>query len=211
MHDSSTLSVSVLVCLLCLVGCIGGNQPSAIEVPDVDPESAAASAIELYDADGDAALAGAELDKVPAIRDSLKAYDANGDSRVSEDEIAKHLSGIFGYGVSMMQASAVVRLDGRPLPGAKVRMEPEPFLGEGVKPAEGTTGQTGSSRVVIPDELLPEDQRGLNAMHVGLYKVRITHPDREIPAKYNSETTLGFELSAANYAAADPTFNLSSR
>ena len=199
-----------LFCILLIAGCVGGG-PAVVEVPDVDPEEAAAEALDIYDKDGDGALAGAELEQVPAIQSSLNQYDKDGDQRVSQAELAQRIDAFYTAGLGLSPVDAVVKLDRVPLDGATVRLEPEPFLGDAVKPAEGVTDRAGMARIAVPDELLPEEQRGLNAMQVGIYKVRITHPSRKIPAKYNEQTTLGFELDPKNVSATTPTFDLTSR
>jgi hypothetical protein len=35
-------------------------------------------------------------------------------------------------------------------------------------------------------------------VHYGTFKVRITHPSIQIPAKYNTETELGYETEVGN-------------
>jgi hypothetical protein len=40
---------------------------------------------------------------------------------------------------------------------------------------------------------LPENVRTMKLLQYGTYKVRITHPKIQLPAKYNTETTLGYE------------------
>ena len=47
-------------------------------------------------------------------------------------------------------------------------------------------------------------------MRVGIYRVEITHPTKKIPAKYNTETELGFEFHQTNHVQ-PPTFNLVSK
>ena len=60
----------------------------------------------------------------------------------------------------------------------------------------------------IAEEDLPESQKGMVGIHNGTYRVEITHPEVSIPAKYNTETTLGFEPAGASIRA---TFELSSK
>jgi hypothetical protein len=45
----------------------------------------------------------------------------------------------------------------------------------------------------VPPEFVPEHLHRLKLVHYGTFKVRITHPSIEIPAKYNTETELGYE------------------
>jgi hypothetical protein len=51
---------------------------------------------------------------------------------------------------------------------------------------------------------MEDEHRPKNAPHVtglirpGLYRVEITHPSIPVPARYNTETTLGAEVSEAS-------------
>ena len=89
-------------------------------------------------------------------------------------------------------------MDGRPLSGATVKLIPEKYLGDEIKAAVGVTNDGGSATMRIPDEDLPEAQRGIVGVHYGTYKVEITHPTMKIPAKYNTQTTLGYETERGN-------------
>ena len=82
--------------------------------------------------------------------------------------------------------------------GARVEFEPEAFYDGALLAAEGTTGRRGMTQVAIPDEQLPEDQRRIRGLHYGTYRVRITHPDKQIPPRYNSQTELGYETIVGN-------------
>lgn len=77
--------------------------------------------------------------------------------------------------------------------GAEVVFEPEAFLGDLVEVGTGTTDLEGTAEMVAED-IVKEDPT-LRGIRASLYKVRITHPDVDLPAKYNTETTLFFENS----------------
>ncbi len=54
----------------------------------------------------------------------------------------------------------------------------------------------------------------LMGVQPGLYRVKVTHPDKDIPAKYNEETTLGLDLApeVSGYSSVDRfKFKLKSR
>ena len=85
---------------------------------------------------------------------------------------------------------------GQPLEGATVTFVPEKFLGANIQPASGVTNASGTAMLSI--ELSePTDPPGVAP---GLYRVEITKEGANIPAKYNSQTIYGQEvsLSAAN-------------
>ena len=46
--------------------------------------------------------------------------------------------------------------------------------------------------------ICPPPRKGLIGIHYGTYKIVITHPSVQIPAKYNSQTTLGYETQRGN-------------
>jgi hypothetical protein len=177
--------------LLVIGGCSRG--PARIPAPDVDPESAADMALELYDRNGDAKLDKAELAACPGIRDMLSLYDQDGGGSVDRNEIVERLTGLLKSRIGLTQLRARVTYRGKPLSGAKVVFEPEPYLGEEVEAAEGTTDAHGSAQMSIAPEQLPEHVHNMRLVHCGTFKVRITHPQIQLPPRYNTETTLGYE------------------
>jgi hypothetical protein len=120
-------------------------------------------------------------------------YDQDGNGQVDEHEIARRLGELLKNRVGLTQLRSRVTYRGRPLSDATVSFEPEPYLGDEVQAAQGTTGAHGSAQMSIAEETLPENVRYMKLIHYGTYKVRITHPEIKLPTKYNSETTLGYE------------------
>ena len=182
-------------CLSALValGCPSG--PSRVHPPGIDADAAGLAAIKQYDSNGDEALSGDELLKIPGIKDeALPKYDKDGDGSVTAAEITERIiewqESRVGLGQSFLCS---VLLDGAPIEGAVVKFVPEDFLGTEVKAAVGTSNSRGVVHVGIPQEDLPEDLKGINGMQLGLFKVEITHPDHNIAAIYNTQTTLGEE------------------
>jgi hypothetical protein len=192
--------------LLALGGC--GRGPARVPAPDVDPEAAADKAIELYDSDTDESLSEEELSRCPGILAMLSLYDQDGNRQVERAEIAKRLGELLKNRVGLTQLRSRVTFRGRPLPDATILFEPEPYLGDEVQAAQGTTNSHGSAQMGIAGENLPENVRNMKLVHYGTYKVRITHPKIKLPAKYNSETTLGYETKIGDPFA---TFSLTDR
>ena len=174
----------------CWLGCNG--RPARVSPPPLDPQQAGQQAIDLYDADGSGALSQDECSKCPAIASLVKKYDSNGDGQITADEITAQLKAWTETTVGLTGASFTLRLNGRPLEGATVELVPEPFLRSAIKPASGTSSQNGRVSPSLAAEELPEGIQG--AMHYGLYKIKVTHPQLEIPPQYNTETTLGIEV-----------------
>jgi hypothetical protein len=194
--DRSVIArLAPLALLLLLLGCGG---PERFEPPDVDPADAAAEAIRLYDRNQDAALSADELQQCPGILARLPLYDQDNNGSVDQPEIEARLEKLFQHGVGGTQLGCYVSFQGRPLADARVTLEPEPYLGNEVQAASGTTNGSGATQLGIPPECLPSHLERLNAVHYGTFKVRVTHPTIEIPAKYNSQTQLGYETEIGN-------------
>jgi hypothetical protein len=185
-----------LLNLLLLFGC--SRTPDRFEAPDVDIASAAVKAIEQYDVDGNKSLSTDELAKCPGILSKITLYDQNANKAIEQEEIAARLADLLKYGTGGTALTARVSLNGKPLRGAAVVLEPEPYLGAEVQTAEGTTNGAGSAALGIPPEYVPEHLRRKKMVHIGTFKVRITHPNVPIPAKYNIETQLGYETEPGN-------------
>jgi len=182
------LSVSLLV----LSGCFFGG-PSRVQAPSINT-FAASSAMSKYDTDGDGKIAGPELDKAPALKGSLKKLDTNGDGAVSVDEISARIGEWQKSRVGLMSMACVVTMDGRPLEGATVTLVPEEFLGSSFKQASGTTAPGGLAILSITPDPSDPTATGVAA---GFYTVKISKMSggqETVPAKYNTETTLGCEV-----------------
>ena len=172
-------------------GCSGG--PQVVKPPKINVSSAAQQAIELYDTNHDGKLSQEELAKCPAILISLDGYDTNHDKFVDQQEIQDHLAYLLRNGTGATQLACNVSYQGNPLAGAKVVFEPEPYLGNDIQTAQGVTNKAGAAELGMPPEKAPAALKNMKLIQYGTYKVRITHPTINLPAKYNTETTLGYE------------------
>jgi hypothetical protein len=178
-----------MAAVVALAGCSG--RPGRVRPPDVDADDAAAAAMQQLDKDGNGQLSDAELKAAPGLAAAKDHYDSDHSGALSPEEIA---AGIRRWSEGQVGAAAVaymVQLDGRPLPGAQVKAVPEPFLGDALKPATGIDGY-----LAVAPEDRPANAPKLPLIMPGLYRIEITHPAASIPAKYNSQTTLGLEVSA---------------
>ena len=188
------LVVCVVIAAAAVVGCSRG--PAAIEVPPIDSDAAAEGALSKYDKNSDGLLAADELTQCPALVDALKnRIDKNNDQRLSKEELAERFAMWANGGVGVSYLACRVTAGGRPLAGAQVKLVPESFFGDVIKPAEGTTGRSGTALLAIDKSNLPSDLQNLRGVQQGLYRVEITHQSMNIPAKYNTDTTLGIEVS----------------
>jgi hypothetical protein len=129
---------------------------------------------------------------------------------LSQKEIAEEVDWMYQRNSGLTSLNCSVTLDGGPLAGATVKFIPEKFLGDEIKTAEGVTNGAGVAALSIPIEELPKELRRTAALRVGIYRVEITHPTKKLPAKYNTESELGFDFHAGDHVQS-PTFNLVSR
>lgn len=189
-------SYFALVLIVAAGGC--SRSLERFKAPKVDAASSASAAVELYDADGDGKLSKQELAKCPGILGKLAAYDKNGDGSVDQAEIKDQLAQLLKHGTGGTQLTCLVTYKRKPLIGAEVVLEPEPYLGNDIQAARGTTNGSGSAQLTIPPEHLPSHLQRMKAVHYGTFKVRITHPSTSIPEKYNTATELGYETEIGN-------------
>lgn len=176
-----------------ICGCDRG--PERIPAPPWDPPAAAAKALEIYDADKDGKIAGAELDKVPSFRDSMETLDKNSDKGLDAEEITQRFQEFVDSRLGLSRQSCRVTLRKSPLRGAEIVFEPEPFIAEYVtKPARGVTQADGATNLLTDGETL--------GMKPGFYKVKIYQKDpsgkERIKPQYNEDTVLGIEVSPQN-------------
>jgi hypothetical protein len=171
--------------------------PSPVKQPAIDATGAGKLAMEMYDKNGDGKVAGDELENAPGLKAALPRLDTNGDGGVSAEEVTARVNAWKEMRTGMTYVQCRVTLNGQPLSGAEVTFEPEPFLGDEIKPAVGTTTMQGDATPVIRPEDRP-DPKLPGGVHLGLYKVRISKLEngkQVIPARYNSETIIGQEVS----------------
>jgi len=171
--------------------------PRPVKQPSISPSRAGSQAMEMYDTNGDGIVSGDELEKAPALKAALPRLDTNGDKGVSADEVAARVNAWKAMRTGMTSVRCSVTLNGQPLAGAKVTLEPARFLGDDIKPATGTTNEYGDASPTIAKEDRP-DPKLPGGAHFGLYKVRISkavNGKETIPAIYNTETILGQEIS----------------
>lgn len=190
-----------LLILLCCgaVGCTGQKSANG----PVDPATAAQEAIAAYDADGDGQISKSEAKKTAL--DPENGWDANGDGSIDASEIESRLATYEAMKPGLqMNTLCTIRHKRRPLEGAEVVYEPETFLGDSVPSARGITNGEGVADMVSEGITDPMFQ----GVYTGLYKVRVSHPDKKIGKAYNEETELFIELSPMDMQTENPTFDV---
>jgi hypothetical protein len=173
------------------------NAPPRVLAPSYNPKENAALAMELFDADKDGKISGAELDKAPGVKAALDVMNTDSEKGVTKQDIAKRIQSWMDSKVGRMTIACTVLRNGQPLSGATVKFVPEKFLDK-IMPevAVGITSESGMAMISLPTSRGPDgDPPGI---HLGMYRVEITKEGEDIPAKYNSETVLGQEASIDN-------------
>lgn len=176
---------SALLALLAAgCGSGGGDKP-----PPYDPAAIAAAAVKQLDANGNGVIDPDELDACPGLKAIVGEIDANADKKLSADELqarfARYGDGAAGGG--RVAVGVNVTVDGAPAKDVTVRFEPEAFMGPGLKPAAGTTDGTGFAN-------LKADGAADFGIPAGVYRIVATRAGKDLPAKYNTKTTLGREV-----------------
>lgn len=200
------------LCWLCLAAVVGcSNSPPAIDPPDIEPASIAAAAISQYDANGDQIIDESELANAPSLSFSADRIDVNADGQMTSEEIEQFVETHWvESGSGLIRLKCRVMMNGQPVDGATVVFEPEQFMGGAIVPASGVT-QGGTARIDVADEDRPDSNA--HGAQNGLYLVRISYKQggqELIPAKYNTETTLGCEVAKrASYLPGPVVFALS--
>jgi hypothetical protein len=202
--------LSIAVMVGCTAGC--GDRPAQTATAGVNAEEAAKAALGLLDRDVDGTLSEEELKASPPLVDALPAYDTNKDGSLAQAELISGIERWTERGVGATVLPFSVKLDGRPLKGAQVRIVPAPFLGDAIKPATGVSDQSGSGSLDIAPENRPTNfPTSVPVVQSGLYLVEITHPTISIPEAYNKASTLGLEAAVAGQNPGGVVWELSSK
>ena len=197
MSQCSKPTVLVLAALLLAAATSCNRGPATVKQPSINASSAGKLAIEQYDTNGDGVISGDELEKAPALKAALKNLDMNNDGAVSADEVAARVNAWKSMQTGLAACRMLVSLDGQPLVDADVTLEPEAFLGDDIKKAAAKSDQYGAAEPIMAPEDNPYAKIA-TGIQLGLYKVRVSkkvNGKETIPARYNSETMLGQEVS----------------
>jgi hypothetical protein len=191
---------------LAALGCADGR--GGLTTPEVDAAAAAASAIEQFDANGDAALDGEELAICPPLSKAVASFDADKDGRLTESEIANGIVALAGPDSAYVSANCTVTFEGRPLSGATIKLRPPDFIGDSLPTAEAVADDSGHASPSIPSDQLPPQLLDTPLMYPGLYHVEITHPERQLASRYNTETALGVVINPGSREGSSARFDL---
>lgn len=156
--------------------------------------SAGADCVKKYDKNGDGGLDDTELKSVDGLARAKSRFDANSDGKITADEIDARIAKWVESKIGLTQFSVGFTYGNKPLDGATIKLVPEDWLGTEVKPGTGTTDATGRANIVMAQEDLRADEKGLPGMRLGVYRVEVTHPSIQLPAKFNTQSEIGVEV-----------------
>jgi hypothetical protein len=153
--------------------------------------------MELYDTNHDGVIKGEELKQTPGLMASLKVMDTDKTQGVTRDQIAARLKKWQDSMIERLTICCGIYRNGVPLRGANVKFVPEKFLEADIKMiGEGKTNESGLAMITLP---VTRGSDGYGpGMMPGMYRVEITKEGEDIPAKYNTATEIGQELSVDN-------------
>ena len=180
----------VVMVLVTLTGGCQCSKPKRIHGPKINPH-AGADALAMFDQDRDGALSGKELDRCPGLKAALPRLDPDKTGAVTAEMIDARIKAWRAQVVGRGVVRCFVSRNGQPLPGAEVKFVPEKFLGDDIQTAAGVTDARGLALVHAPPE--KGERPGVTP---GFYRVEITKPGLAVPARYNTNTTLGAEISS---------------
>ena len=189
-------TASFVVIMVLAFGCSG--RPSRLKAPKFDADGAAKAALSLYDTSGDGQLDQDELKACPALGNAIQEIDTNGDESLDQAEIEQRIAFIAGTRTARTALACRVIRGRRPIVGATVRFVPEEFMGDILSEASGQTNESGRATIHIQDQM--------GGVTPGFYKVEISRKSssgkESIDKKYNTETTLGQEVTDGSIALA---------
>jgi hypothetical protein len=187
----------------CIILCIGIYNFMSGDLGLTHPPSpfnasiASTRAMELYDTNKDGKISGAELDQAPSLKAALIILGTDKDRGITSKQIADRIQKWVDSKIGRMFLSCTITHNGKLLEGAVVKFIPEQFLADNLtENAIGTTDQSGVALVSLPT--LPGPDEPPPGIPPGLYRVEITKDGEDIPAKYNTATELGQEISIDN-------------
>ena len=191
-------------------GCSSSKQASSDSIW-LDAGQAGEVAVERLDANGDQFIDQAEWAKLPTLTDAFAQFDSDGDGKVAASDITGRLLRLSMSGQPLVEAECRVQLEGRPLPGASVRLKPMFVRVASSWAGEGVTDAQGIATISLPENFVPAELQGAKGIPPGVYFVEITHPEQQIPAKYNTASELGFVVDPSTRSGVSTVFDLKSK
>jgi hypothetical protein len=169
-------------------GC--GERPGRNSLSAIDAAAAGRRAVAMYDTDKNGKISPDEMEKCPGLKAAHSVIDPAGQG-VSAQTITAEIKIWQKNNVTRVPVSCTVLRNGKPLEGADVKLVPESFLGPDLMTAGGTTDGSGVANLSVAIGPGLSEAPGVPP---GFYRVEVTKPGVDIPAKYNGKTVLGVQV-----------------
>lgn len=175
-------------------GCSRG--PERMEAQSFDISAVVADAMTKIDTNNDSILDQDEMTTAPSLLKALVDIDKDGDGKISKEELSARIQFWRASRVAIMPANCqVTGPNGKPLVGATVTFQPEPFLSDVIYEATGVTGASGVASMSVKQEYSVSPR--VRGVYCGLYRVQVSlmrDGKETIDNSYNTQTTLGTEV-----------------
>lgn len=168
-----------------VLGC--GNRPPRVDAPDWSPHEMAQAAVAQLDSSGDGQIDRQEAVEAPGLLDAFELLDADHSGGLSNSEIEARFELYEKLKTAFVKTTLQIKLNRRPLPGTFVKLVPEEFQGDSLRPATGVTNEIGQVSPRAEGQDLP-------AMQPGFYRVEL-YKDEAATQSIPVKTQLGVESS----------------
>jgi hypothetical protein len=190
MSRSMWIGYGLVLSSLLVLGEGCADRPPRTKQPMIDAVAAGKKAVETYDTDKNGTISPEEMKKSPGLEAARDVLDPAGQG-VKAPTITARIKIWQKNNVTRVPVTCTVLRNGKPLEGAEVKLVPESFLGPRLLTATGTTGRDGVTNLSVGVGPGLSEAPGVPP---GFYRVEVTKPGLDLPAKYNSETALGVEV-----------------
>jgi hypothetical protein len=185
---SARHNLPLLLLLTCFLGFgCKSKKSDQTAVHEQTPEQTVEKIMASYDANNDSSLDATELEKCPSLKTLLKSMNKGPKGKIAKEELLQKISDMQASQVKMPVVPCNVTLQGVPLADATVTFTLEAFHGSSVE-ATGKTRADGLAEV-----------KGGEGVLSGFYRVSVSKMVdgvETIPAKFNSASTIGIEVSS---------------
>lgn len=160
-------------------------------VHEQTPDQTVEKIMVSYDTNRDGSLDASELNSCPSLKTLLKSMNKGANGKISREELQQRIQDMHVATIRTPAVSCAVTMNGLPLPDAEITLTMESFHGSAAETVNGKTDANGRAELT-----------GNGGILNGFYRVSISRPVdgvESIPARFNSASTVGVEVSPHSY------------